>query len=159
MKEYEINIDTLALIPIEDNITQVYEVHGDFLVRDSTTNIIEHSCRYYGSSLEGRKKGTEEIIGVKYKAPIIVEESNEMIFFPMTSIRKQDTVWISLNHILEYRRGYGGVEILFKNNKSLILSSSYGVLDNQVLRSTRLESALRVRKNVKNRFKIENNML
>ena len=81
MKNYEINADTLALIPINNNTVKVYEEDEEFLVNKNVNQIMEDSCKYFGSSLEGRKKGTEAMIGLNYKAPIIVEETNELIFF------------------------------------------------------------------------------
>ena len=43
--------------------------------------------------------------------------------------------------------------IEFKNGSRVVLDMSYGILDNQVLRATRLESVLRGRKKSKNCFK------
>ena len=34
----------------------------------------EFSCKYFGSSFEGRILGSKNILGSVYKAPIIVEE-------------------------------------------------------------------------------------
>ena len=52
-----------------------------------------------------------------------------------------------------------GIVIEFLNDKKIILNISFGVLDNQVLRATRLESALRGRKIRKNRLKKPEDML
>uniref|UniRef100_UPI003FED66E7 competence protein ComK n=1 Tax=Candidatus Ventrenecus sp. TaxID=3085654 RepID=UPI003FED66E7 len=159
MKNYEINADTLALIPINNNTVKVYEEDEEFLVNKNVNQIMEDSCKYFGSSLEGRKKGTEAMIGLNYKAPIIVEETNELIFFPMNSSRYHDTPWISLKHIKKYYKSEEGIVIEFLNDKKIILNISFGVLDNQVLRATRLESALRGRKIRKNRLKKPEDML
>ena len=78
MKEYEINSDTLALISLDDK-TKVFEKSKTFLVDKDTSRIMEDSCEYFGSSLSGRQKGTKKLIGVSYKAPIIVEESRNII--------------------------------------------------------------------------------
>ena len=138
---------------------KVYETNDILELETSSNKIMEDSCRYFGSSLDGRKKGTETLIGVTYKAPIIVEETNEVIFFPMSSTRHKDTCWLSLKHIKNYSRSLDGVVVEFDNGFHLILDSSYGIIDNQFLRATRLESALRGRKNNKKRFNFENNVL
>ncbi len=57
MENYVINDGTLAIIPITSCISEVYEEKRHFLVSNSTTNIMDYSCRYFGSSLEGRRKG------------------------------------------------------------------------------------------------------
>lgn len=69
-----------------------------------------------------------------------------MIFFPTNSPRLTDCTWISLNNIENYSKNNGKTEIIFKNGKVIEVDVSYGSLENQVLRSTRLESILRKRK-------------
>jgi len=153
-ENYEINEETLALLPIENNLVRVYELNDSFELCNTATQIMEDSCRYFGSSLEGRRKGTETLIGVNYKAPVIVEETKELIFFPMSSSRNHDTPWIGLKNLKCYYRSDDGIVIEFRNGKKLTLDSSFGVVDNQILRATRLESVLRGRKTGKKRLKI-----
>ncbi len=152
MDRYEINDKTLAIVACNEHLSKVYEDDQSFYVHNSSKQIMEDSCNYFGSSLEGRRKGTESLIGINYKAPIIVEESREIIFFPTSSLRNVDNSWISLNHIDKYYKSGKDITILFKNKITIRFPISYGVLDNQVLRSTRLESALRSRKNGKKTF-------
>lgn len=149
MENYEINCNTLALIALK-NKTEIFEENDHFFVNKTANEIMENSCTYFGSSLSGRQKGTERLIGVTYKAPVIVEESKEMIFFPTLSPRKEECSWISLQKINKYYRVGNKLMIEFKNGSSVVLGISYGILDNQILRATRLESVLRSRKNDKN---------
>ena len=145
MEDYEINSDTLALIALK-NKTEIFEENNHFFVDKVANEIMEDSCAYFGSSLAGRQKGTEKLIGVSYKAPVIVEESKEMIFFPTLSPRKEACSWIALQKINKYFRLGDKMVIEFKNGNKVVLDISYGILDNQVLRATRLESVLRGRK-------------
>ena len=110
-------------------------------------DIIEESCEYFGSTYSGRHEGTKKLIGVSYKAPIIIEDLNNMIYFPTTSPRLSNCIWIALNNIQKYKGVDGKTEILFNNNKKLKLNISYGSFDNQVLRATKLDSILRKRLN------------
>lgn len=146
MQEYEINDNTLALVSINSKKTKVYEIDNSFIIDNSANKIMEESCQYFGSSLSGRQKGTSKLIGVTHKAPIILEETREIIFFPTISPRLNTCSWISLKNIENYYLKDNKVHILFKNNNELILNQSYGTIDNQILRSTRLESVLRKRK-------------
>lgn len=148
MDEYEINSDTLALISDNDK-TMVYENDDIFFVNKLANQIMEDSCEYFGSSLIGRQKGTYNLIGVSHKSPVIVEETKEIIFFPTKSPRLKNCNWISLNNIDKYFREGEKVIIIFKNNQKVELSMSYGIIDNQILRATRLESVLRGRKKAK----------
>lgn len=147
MKEnYEINSSTVAIVPVDSNISQVIELENSFLVNRSTSDIIDDSCKFFGSSYVGRHEGTRNLIGINYKSPIIIEESLELIFFPTVSPRMQNCTWISLNHIEDYKKLEFSSMVSFKNGKKLELEISYGSLENQILRATRLESILRKRK-------------
>ena len=148
LKEYEINEDTLALISLNDK-TKVFEKEKTFYVNKEVSEIMEDSCEYFGSSLRGRQKGTEKLIGISYKAPIIIEESRNIIFFPTSSPRVKSCNWISLNNLERYYTKNKKIVLEFKNKQKIMLNSSFGVIDNQILRATRLESVLRGRKNEK----------
>ena len=145
MKEYEINEETLALISLE-NKTKVFESERTFIVEKEVNKIMEDSCEYFGSSLSGRQKGTERLIGVSYKAPIIVEETKNIIFFPTASPRIKSCNWISLNNLERYYSKNNKLVLEFKNKQKIMLNISFGIIDNQILRATRLESVLRGRK-------------
>ena len=145
MENYEINNNTVALYAM-GNKTRVYEEDTSFIVNKSANAIMEESCQYFGSSMSGRKKGTESLIGVSYKAPIIVEESNSIIFFPTTSPRLSTCSWLRLSFVDRYYYEKNKLIVVFKNGEKLALDTTYGVVDNQVMRATRLESVLNGRK-------------
>lgn len=55
--DYEINEDTNAIIPINNEKSYIMEPESEYYVSGSTTDVIEHSCEYFGSSYEGRSIG------------------------------------------------------------------------------------------------------
>jgi competence protein ComK len=146
INSYEINTETLAILPYDFEKSKIIEVDNEFIINQKPSDIIEYSCQYFGSSYSGRKIGTERLIGVTHKSPIIIEESREIIFFPTTSPRIDNCCWISLNNISNYYRKGLLSKILFKTGYELEINISYNSLDNQILRSTRLESVIRKRK-------------
>ena len=146
MNNYEINEDTLAIISKSNKISIVYEKYNNYIVYQNIIDILNNSCKYYGSSFEGRKIASCSLLKVNYKVPIIVEESSNMIFFPTSSLRNNNCSWISLNNIDRYERNYRGSKIYFKSGKSIIFPISYGILNNQILRSSRLIYLLKERK-------------
>ena len=79
MDEYEINDDTLAILPIDDERSKIIEKDRTFIVNQPPIRIIDNSCQYFGSSYQGRFLGTKNLIGISHKAPIIIEESKEII--------------------------------------------------------------------------------
>ena len=147
MNEYEINDDTLAIIPIDECRSKIIEKAKSFIVNQPTIKIIDVSCQYFGSSYQGRFLGTKNLIGISHKAPIIIEESKEIIFFPTTSPRLFNCAWISLKNLQNYKRNNDSTTIIFNNGHLLNLEISYATVDSQVLRAARLESVLRLRKN------------
>lgn len=147
LENYEININTLAIIPLDKNLSRVIEDDNIFLVNKKTTDIIDYSCKYFGSSYIGRHEGTKNLIGINYKSPILIEESREIIFFPTSSPRFDDCYWISLKNLKKYQKdSNNNSKVIFNNELELELNISYGSLQNQVLRATMLESVIRKRK-------------
>lgn len=147
--DYEINESTLAVIPYL-NKTKVIEIDNEYVIDQSPYKILEYSCEYFGSSLSGRLKGTKNMLGSIYKAPIIVEESKEIIFFPTSSPTGYENMWISLKNITNYKKDGNKTIINFINNKNLTVDVPYFSIDNQILRASRLESILSKRKDKKN---------
>ncbi len=147
MKEiYEISSSTLAIIAISKNKTKIIEKEREFDVDIPAMKIIENSCKYFGSSYNGRFEGTKSLTGINYKSPIIIEESTNIIFFPTASPRVVNCSWISLNNIMMYKRLENKTNLVFFNGYNLKIDVSFNVMENQILRATRLDAILRKRK-------------
>ena len=142
IEDYEINVDTLAIIPIDEDTSRVYEEETEYIVNRSSNSIIKDNCEYFGSSYKGRCEGTKYLTGIKTKQPIIVEESRNIIFFPTSSTRDKQSSWIALNKVNNYEKKKYNSKVNFKNNKSIDLNISYYSLDNQICRATMLKSKL-----------------
>ena len=141
--DYEVNYDTQVILPIEGSKSKVIESDNEYVVNPTVQEVLEHSCEYFGSSYEGRKEGTRKMLGITHKSPIIVEESQKMIFFPTTSPERSDCIWINLEKIEKYYKiDNRKSAIVFKNGDKLEFDVSYGSLSNQILRATRLKFIL-----------------
>ena len=148
MKDYEISKETLAVIPYGKDSSIVYEKDCNFIVNETPNNIMDDSCKYYGSSIQGRQKGTLDLTGISYKAPIIINEDGNIIFFPTSSPRLKKCCWVSLNNIESYYYDFekNTCIIIFDNKEKIEFDMSYCVLNNQILKSHRLESIINKRK-------------
>ncbi len=145
--EYEINKGTLAIMPNENESSLVYEDEDRFLVEQSPFQIMEESCKYFGSTYEGRKDSARSILGAEYKVPVIVEDTNNLIVFPTTSPKADDCIWISLKRVKDFERIDGcNTRVIFDNNKEIIVPVSYRTLENQISRASRLDFMMRKRK-------------
>ncbi len=147
--DYEVNEETLAIIPYGKNKSRVIEYDDEYIFNREPFSIMEYSCEYFGSSLEGRMIGSKSMLGTVYRVPLIIEETKSLIFFPTKSPNSVTNIWISLNNIASYRKLDKKTLIIFKNNKELLLDVPYSSIDNQILRATRLECLSKARKNVK----------
>ena len=143
--KYEISRGTLAILPNEKGTSLVYEDEERYLIHEKPFNIMDESCKYFGSSYEGRKEGAKSILGAEYKVPIVVEDSSNLILFPTTSPYADDCIWISLKRVNKIDANNS--KIVFDNNKELIIPCSFRSLENQLSRASRLDLVLRNRKN------------
>jgi len=146
LESYYINKSTCAIIPIEKNISKVIEKEVCYIVNKSVNNIINDSCKYFGSSYKGRCEGSKSILNMNYKLPILVDDFNGLIFFPTSSPRFGQCIWISLKNISSYLKNENYSKIIFYNDVELDIDISYYSLENQIFRASLLESLLRKRK-------------
>ena len=146
--KYEVNKGTLAVMPNDLESSLVYEDENRYIINEKAYKIMDDSCKYFGSTYEGRKNGAKEILGAEYKVPIIVEDSNNLIVFPTTSPFSDDCVWISLKRVKNiFKIDSYNTKILFDNNVEIIVPCSFRSVENQLSRASRLDLILRNRKN------------
>ena len=145
--DYEINNYTLMIYGIDNKKSKIYESSYSYDVDNCSNEVVEHSCEYFGSTLEGRQCGTKALIGV-HKSPIFIEETANIIFFPIKSPRNKDCTWVSFNNVKNYCSDIDPKKtiITFKNGKNFTVSASFGTIQNQILRSSRLQVVLNDRK-------------
>lgn len=147
MKDYNINQDTLALIPLGKKKTIVYEDHNCFIVDQRISKLMDEGCKYNGSSIEGRTKSTYSLTGYLYKAPIILNEESKIIFFPTSSPRLNDCAWINSSNINKIYDHQEKCLIEFNNHELLEIETSYNIINNQINRSLQLEKNFKKRNN------------
>lgn len=146
--KYEISKGTLAVVPNEVDSSLIYEDEERYIINEKPFSIMDDSCKYFGSTYEGRKNGAREILGAEYKVPIVIEDSNNLIVFPTTSPSSEECCWIALKRVKNIEKVDGNnTKIIFDNNIELIVPSSYRSIENQLSRASRLDIILRNHKN------------
>lgn len=142
--KYEVSRGTLAIVPNEFESSLVYEDEQRYLVEESPFKIMEDSCKYFGSTYEGRKRGAREILGAEYKVPIVIEDSDNLIVFPTTSPLSEECVWISLKRVKNIEKvDMTHTKVIFDNNIEILVDCSYRTMENQLSRASRLDLILR----------------
>ena len=109
-------------------------------------DIINEICNYYCSSLKGRIEGSNYLLGNNYKTPVIISETREIILFPTSSYRSDDCIWINYKKIDRYYSKRLNTIIEFINGKKITIRLSNKVINKQILKSSRLESILKSKK-------------
>ncbi len=143
--EYEVNQDTLAVIPAGKAKCKVVEKRKSYNLNKNSFRVIEHSCEYFGASYKSRLEGSHKFINTRYKTPIIIEESSRIIFFPISSVTRDNTMWISYNNVMDYypSRSHKSVTVLkFKNGLKMEIPVSYYSFNNQYLKASRLSAVV-----------------
>ena len=140
---YEINEGTLAILA-KNKKSLILEDDKKYVVDSLPFDVVDHSCKYFGSSYEGRKEGTKEILHINYKVPIIVDNSRNLIFFPTNSPISDDCSWLSLKSIKSIKEGdFNTTDVIFNNGVSINIPVSKRTMDNQILRASRLDLIMR----------------
>ena len=147
--KYEINDETLAILPFEDGHSKVIESRDEYVINDSPYEVMEHSCKYFGSSFQGRLLGSKDILGSVYKSPIIVEESQKLIFFPTEALSSENVSWLSYNNIRNIEKYNKQTRIIFKNGESIVVDCPYFSVKNQIFRCNMLDTISENRKSDK----------
>ena len=80
------------------------------------------------------------------KLNIIIENSRNIIFFPLKSCREKSNIWISFNNLVRYEKKDNVTYLYFKENKVQKLDFSYYIIDNQVTRSLLLDYEMNKRR-------------
>ncbi len=136
---YEIDMSTVMLIGNSLESTKVVTIEKEFIINCNSKEIINNSCRFFGSSLIERGNMSKRLINISSKVPIFIEESRNIIFFPLKSTREKINIWISFNNLLEYEQVGKKTLLKFKNNKEVLVDFSYYMIDNQVTRCMMLD--------------------
>ena len=145
--KYEFSKGTLAIVPNEGDTSLVLVDEDHYIVDQKPFQIMDESCRYFGSSYNGRKEGAKNILGADYKVPIVVEDSSNLIAFPTSSPLSDDCIWISLNRVQNIIKvdNYN-TKVLFDNDIEIIVPCSFRSIENQLSRASRLDLILKNRK-------------
>lgn len=143
LDSYEINDETIVIEPYDIGKSKVYEYEDEFIVNMIPLTIVKNSCLFFGATYDGRKEASKDILGIDMKAPIIVEETRNIIFFPVNGCLSKNSLWISYQNLLKYSKVDSSTSLLyFKGSKSRKVNVKYNLIDNQVIRCIKLDTLL-----------------
>lgn len=146
--KYEINEETMAIMPLGYEKSKIIELTKELIVEDNPFSIMEENCEYYGSTYSGRIRAAQKILNFSYKLPLLIEESEKIIFFPTQSFTSDDCCWINHNFIKKREKLGPKTSITFINGNIIEFDISKLSFENQMLRAGMLEAI--IAKRIKN---------
>lgn len=147
---HEVTPLTMAVLSEKDDEgsrnTVVLEEKKEYTVHTTPTKMIDEACKFFGSSLKGRLEGTKDISRITHKAPIAIDPSSGMYFFPTASPSNIECSWIAHSHVKDIQSiEKTKTEIIFKNGRRIIINVSYGSMMNQLQRTAQFRYSLDTR--------------
>ena len=143
--DYIINRKTMAIVPVltVDNriLSGILEEEDTFIALPRPYEVVDQSCRFHGSSFEGRKEGTRELIGITHKAPIAISSTESLYFLSTLSYTRRECSWISHFHVTNTKATpHNNVLITFMNGQSFEVGISKTSFDTLLYRTAHLRS-------------------
>ena len=136
---YIITKNTFLLKANEKNGTKIIERGKEKNSKESMLTIINDSCSYYRFSLEYRLYESKEEFKKNYKLPIIIDNVQKIIFFPLKSITSKDNIWVSYNNITTFLRKKNNTLLIFNDGSSIIVPVNYSIISSQISKCFILE--------------------
>lgn len=141
-KDYIISSETVAVMSYDKGNSKIIEDNNIISVSMLPYDILDLSCKYFGSSLLGRVEGSKYYLGSSYKVPILIDESRNIVFFPTRAYKTEKNCWIAYDKVDNYVKDNDGVKIKFYNGQVIIINESFGVFENQYLRAQKLHNKI-----------------
>ena len=136
--DYIINKNTYYLMYDNDK-TVINELSTELVFPgNNLKDILENSCKYYGSSLQGRIIGARNLIKSRYRIPIMVSERNNILLFPLSGKKNGEVIWFNFGMIKSYEKNGDFVNITFNNGEIRKFMISYVTFNNQILKCSRM---------------------
>jgi len=146
VENYLINNKTVALQK-DNNKTIIYNVDKVIVINKNINNIIDYNCNYYGSTLIGRKKSAQQILNVKYKLPIIIDDINNITIIQLNSPRNKKCLYLVTNKVIDYNENENFLNIRCANNINFNVKISLMSFEKMLIKSIKLYNVLIWRKN------------
>ena len=147
MENYLITKDTIAILK-KDKQTIIYDVENYRVINKNIKTVLNLNCNFYGSTLIGRKKSAENILDIKYKVPIVLDEASDITLLQLSSLRKEETILLVLNKIVSYQEVLNKLVIKCINNQVFEVNISKNCFEKLLLNSFKLNNVLKWRKSV-----------
>ena len=141
MKNYVLNSNVLCFtqdVENEENVL-IIEKKAKINIKMDCFKFLKTSCSFYGHSYKMQRQFIIDNFNFYIKTPIIISEYEMIIFFPTTSPKSKECIWISYNNVERYVREHNYTKIYFKGGKVINVSVPYCTIDSQITKCIKIE--------------------
>lgn len=144
IQNYILNSEVLCFTQDFNNEKNVLivEKSKNTIIEMDCLKFLKKSCSYYGHSYNLQRQFIIDNFNYYIKTPIVVSEYNLIIFFPTTSPKSKDCIWIAYNNVERYVKEKEYTKIYFNGGKILNISSPYSTIDYQITKCIKIEKFL-----------------
>lgn len=139
---YAINKNTFVIKTEDKNNTKIIEKGKVLNRKEEPLTIINDSCSYYRHSLSYRLEESKKIFKGNYKSPIVIDDNDKIIFFPIKSITSKINIWISYNNLITFLRKKKNTILIFNDGSSIIVPTNYTIISSQISKCFILQKML-----------------
>lgn len=118
--------------------SKIVDEQGEYYSVHSPREILSFNCIRHHSSLEGRELAAKRILQTNSKLPISINPDLGLYFFPTTSPRNTNCVWISYYQISDYLTVDTKTTVYFYDGTSITTDVSIHVLEQQFKKTSQL---------------------
>lgn len=145
MENYIINNKTVAICK-KNNKTVIYDVEKYRVINKNIKKIIELNCNFYGGNLIGRLIYSKKVLNLKYKLPIVLDQSSDLTLIQLNSFRNETTFILVLNKIVDYQVFKDKLKINCVGNNNFIIKMSITNFEKKLINAIKLNNTLKQRK-------------
>lgn len=139
---YAINKNTFLIKASERSSTKILEKGKEIYSKVDALTIINDSCSFYRFSLNYRISESKKEFNKNYKLPLIIDNEQKIIFFPLKSITSKNNIWVSYNNLTTFIRKKDNTILIFNDGSSFIVPVSYSIISAQVSKCFILEKKI-----------------
>lgn len=141
--EYVISSETIVILPDYNENGYLHSLlctkDGFSKVGLSPYNLIDTNLRFRGSSMRGALEGAQAILGKMNMNPLILDQEQGIILFPCRSPQREDCVWLSLQHVKQYKTaGKTRTRVELSNGSTIIIDVSKLTFEKKMQRAYEL---------------------
>lgn len=159
-KVYIIKDSTMMIIPIYTSNGELHSIIIELFriikVQMSPKAIVQASCIFYGSDMDGAINSASDILKDQRMLPIIISQINKICIIPISSPYKPACMWVVYKHIVDTTQNKNRTILTFIDGRNFELNVSRAAMRERIHKAGHLISSYDMRnEQIKEIYKID----